>query len=452
MCDRPDQDTLEVGWSDNEHIDMQGQSSKGNKSEWPTNYPSGWSSGQETEDGVTPCKPDTLKSAVSHSMETVVNQTATEAHAAHLDVVNDEMISWLQYPLDDTLERNYCTDFFGELPDANSQYASLKESFGLGTTRAFRLPISGASGNDTLTNRATTADAAMLLGAGRAAGILPQAGVEAFSKVRTLHSLHSLQPSSVTKGQQPHTPNSSNGSSLCGTTNLTSTKVSTAPASNPMLPPKMQPVAPILNLQTPQGNMNFSHFSRPAAMVKANLHSLAGINGGPPPNGRSKQQNHMGRPILEACTSSGSSIVESTTTGLVPSGPHQEVKEQSNGTGDSRWPVVPGLSPTKERDCIMSEADCKSLPTDQETCRLSSVTNGAVLDSSEKGASQHLDMQEPTITSSSGGYGTSAEPKEAAANSKRKSSEREDTECQSEVSTFTTVEYSRFDFFGLRFC
>jgi hypothetical protein len=46
---------------------------------------------------------------------------------------------------------------------------------------------------------------------------------------------------------------------------------------------------------------------------------------------------------------------------------------------------------------------------------------------------QHPDIQEPTITSSSGGYGTSAErPKETSANTKRKSSEREDAECQSE--------------------
>lgn len=453
MCGRPDQDSLDVGWNDNGHIDMQGQSSKGSKSQWQhINYTPGWSSVQETEDGVTPCKPDTPKSGVS--LEAVANETATEAHPSHsLDVENDEMVSWLQYPLDDTLERNYCSDFFGELPDANTQLASLKETFVQATTRASRNPFPGAPGSDPVINRASTADAAMLMGAGRAAGLLPQAGVEAFSKVRTLHSMHSLQPSSVTRWQQPHTPNSSNGSSLCGTTNLTSMKASaptSTPASNPMLPPKMQPVAPIL-MQTPQGNrpgsMNFSHFSRPAAMVKANLHSLA-VNGGPPPNARFKQQqSHMGRPIPEACTSTGSSIAESTTAGQGPSGPHQEVKaqpavaerEQSNVIDNSRWPAAPSLSPNKDRDCVVSVGDCKSLPTDQETCRLSSVTNGAVLDSSEKGASQgtqHPDIQEPTITSSSGGYGTSAteRPKEAAASTKRKSSEREDNGCQSEVS------------------
>uniref|UniRef100_A0A7I4APM3 BHLH domain-containing protein n=1 Tax=Physcomitrium patens TaxID=3218 RepID=A0A7I4APM3_PHYPA len=365
--------------------------------------------GQETEDGVTPCKPDTPKTGASP--EAVANETATEPHPPHnIDVDSDEMVSWLQYPLDDTLERNYCSDFFGELPDANTQL--LKESFAHGSTKISpRISFSGASGLDGGSNRGTTADAAMLLGAGRAAGFFPQAGVEAFSKVRTIHSPQ--QHSSLPRWPQPHNPNSPNGSSECATSYLTSAKVSTstsASPSSPMLPPRMLLGSPIPNSSnTPQasrpGSMNFSHFSRPAAMVKANLHSLAGQG-----------------PLVS----------------------HQEVKtqpavlerEQINNVEESRWPSAPGLSPTKDRDCVVSGGDCKSLTPDQETCRLSGVTNGAVLASSEKGAShctQHLDIQEPTITSSSGRYATSAEPpKEPVTGTKRKSSEREEPECQSE--------------------
>ncbi|XP_024394544.1 uncharacterized protein [Physcomitrium patens] len=446
----PDQDTLGVGWNDNEHVGMHGQGCKGNKSQWDVNYSSGWNSGQETEDGVTPCKPDTPKTGASP--EAVANETATEPHPPHnIDVDSDEMVSWLQYPLDDTLERNYCSDFFGELPDANTQL--LKESFAHGSTKISpRISFSGASGLDGGSNRGTTADAAMLLGAGRAAGFFPQAGVEAFSKVRTIHSPQ--QHSSLPRWPQPHNPNSPNGSSECATSYLTSAKVSTstsASPSSPMLPPRMLLGSPIPNSSnTPQasrpGSMNFSHFSRPAAMVKANLHSLAGMNCTPPPCGRFKQQQGLPgcRPIIEACTSTESSIAESTTTGQGPLVSHQEVKtqpavlerEQINNVEESRWPSAPGLSPTKDRDCVVSGGDCKSLTPDQETCRLSGVTNGAVLASSEKGAShctQHLDIQEPTITSSSGRYATSAEPpKEPVTGTKRKSSEREEPECQSE--------------------
>ncbi|KAG0585291.1 hypothetical protein M758_2G001600 [Ceratodon purpureus] len=432
----PDQDTLEAGWNDNEHIDMQGQSSKCSKSQWQ--YASAWSGGHGIEDGVTPPKPIIPKSDAS--LEAVVNETATEAHLAHS--IDDEMVSWLQYPLDATLERNYCSEFFGKLPASNTQL--LKESFGHGATRAVRSSYPVAPGNDNVSNRAAIADAAMMMGAGRAAGLLPQTGVEAFSKVRTLQS---QQPSTHTRWPQPHT-SQSNGSNMCATSNLAPKAPTSAPLSNPMLPPKIQPIAPLLNSQSPPGNrpgsMNFSHFSRPAAMIKANLHSLAAgslqVNHSSSPNAaRPKQQpNRIGRPIAEASTSTSSCIAESTT------GCHQEVnvqlevieREQSNGIDNSRWHAAPSVSPTKDGDRVASGDEFKSTPADQETCRQSGVTSDAVLASSEKGVShvtQQPDVQEPTITSSSGGYGTSAErPKEAATSTKRKSSEREDAECQSE--------------------
>ncbi|XP_024361326.1 uncharacterized protein [Physcomitrium patens] len=443
----PDQDTLEAGRIDNGHIVMQGQTSKCGKPHWQVNYTSAWNSEQGTEDGVTPGKPVSPKSDAA--LEDVVNETATEAHPTHqIDAEHDEMVSWLQYPLDDTLERDYCSDFFGELPDSHIQL--LRESFGQGAAKTLRTPYSGAPGNDGFVNRASTADTAMMLGAGRAAGLLPQAGVEAFSKVRTIHS---LQPSSVTRCQQPH-PSSSNGSTVCATANVTTTRAPTsvptsATPSNPMLPPKTQPAAPTVNTQPSPpnnrpGSMNFSHFSRPAAIIKANLHSLAGINAAPPPNARFKQQHsHLVKPTVEACTSTGSSIAESTSAGNGQSGLHKDAKvqplimerEQSNGTEDSRWQVAPGLSPKKDRDCVVS-GDCKNSPADQETCRPSVVISDAVPASSEKGMSRithHPDIQEPTITSSSGGYGTSTDRlKEAATSNKRKSNEREETECQSE--------------------
>ncbi|XP_024383540.2 uncharacterized protein [Physcomitrium patens] len=444
FCQVPVQNTLEAGGNDNGSVKMQGQSSKCNKPQWQANYPTTWSSGQGTEDGVTPGKPVTSKSDAL--LEAAVNEAPTEVHPGHhIDVAHDEMVSWLQYPLDDTLERNYCSDFFGELPDSHTQL--LRESFGHGSTKTARTSYLGSPGNDSVMNRASTTDTAMLLGAGRAAGFLPQAGAEAFSKVRTIHS---LQPSSVTKWQQPH-PNSSNGSNMCATANLATTRAPpSAPPSNPMLPPRTQPMIPNVNTQTPQpnnkpGSMNFSHFSRPAALMKANLHSLTGMNSVPPPSARFKQQqNQTGKPTVEACTSTGSSIAESTTAGQRSSGTQQELKtqpgvterEQSNGIKDCRWQSAPSLSPKKDRDYVVSEGDCKKTFNDQETYRISGVTSDAVLASSEKGVShvtQHPDIQEPTITSSSGGCGTSAErPKGFATSNKRKSSEREDTECQSE--------------------
>lgn len=419
----PDQDTLDVGWNDNGHIDMQGQSSKCSKSQWQCG---GWNSGQIIEDGVTPCKPVPPKTHAS--LEDVVNDTGTESQqhpVQHNIDLMDEMVSWLQpnlqYPLDASLERTFQSEFFAEHSDSTHL---LKE---YGAARTMRPPLSGSPVSDA-NLRAATAEQAMMLGAGRAAGLLPQAGAEAFSKVRTLHSLPPT--SSMTRWPQPV-----NGSNMCATTTMAAAKTSPPSTSNPMLPPKMPPVA---QHQSPSpnrpGSMNFSHFSRHAAFVKASLHSLTGSlhpTPAPPPNAQ-RFKPQMGRPIAEACTSTGSSIAESTTAA-------QEVKvhlerDQSNGMEDSRWQSAPNLSPAKD---LASGGECKSTtPADQETCRLSGVTSDAVLANSSKGVShvtQHPDIQEPTITSSSGGYGTSAEPpKEASTSTKRKSSEREDTECQSE--------------------
>lgn len=411
----PDQDTLEVGWPENGHLDMQGQSSKCSKSQWQY---TGWNSGQDGEDGVTPSKPTISKS--HGSLEDVVNDTTSEAHhAAHNLDVDDEMVSWLQYPLDATLERSYYSEFFEEPPESNTQL--LKESFV--ATRTMRPPHTGSPGYDAASVRAATADEAMKLGAGRAAGILPQAGVEAFTKVRTLQP-----PSTITRWPQPV-----NGANMVVNASLVGTKTSpSGSTSNPMLPPKTQPAA---SHQSPPsnrpGSMNFSHFSRPAQMVKANLHSLAGSLhpvAPPPPSARYKQQ--PGRPTVEACNSSCSSIAESASAG-------QEVKvqmgvmerDQSNGMEDSRWQAAPPPVPTKD---MSSGGGCKSAsPVDMETCR-SQVSLATSSGKAMSLVTQHPDNPEPTITSSSGGYGTSDRPKETSANTKRKSSEREDTECQSE--------------------
>ena len=429
---------MELVWKETEHVDMQGRTSKGGKSHWQSNYSSDWSNGHETEDGVTPSKPPTTKDG---ALEAVVNETPAEAPAAsHINIQEDEMVSWLTYPLDDSLERNYYSDFFGELPNSNM----LKESFvGQGAGRVQRMPLPGSAGSDAVVNRAASADAAMLLGAGRAAGFLPQAGVEAFSKVRTLQS---LQP---TVSKWPHNPHSSKGLySAASSAPSRTSPAESGPVSTPMLPPKSQPV-PLSNSAAghpgrKSGPMNFSHFSRQAAIIKASIHSLAGRT--PSPNERFQQQL-PGKPVVEASTSTGSSMAESTTTGRSAMGSEMDVDihfagsdgQPQNVVGDSRWPAAPTPTSRKEVECAEVEPlDCKANPVDQDTCRLSSVTGSVVL-SSGKGGSQDTqipDVQEPTITSSSGGSGNSGErAKEAATSIKRKFRDAEDTDCHSEVST-----------------
>ena len=433
---------MESPWTTDGHVDMQGQNNKGNKSQWQTTYNSNWNNGQETEDGVTPSKPPTLKDS---TLEAVVSAPPSEAPSAPVtNAQDDEMVSWLQYPLDDTLEKTYCSDFFGELRKSDMPLQGISDSFSGGHARAQRMPHHGSAGNDTVVNRNASAETAMLMGVGRAVGLLPQNGAEAFSKVRTLQPVQ--QPNS-SKSWQFHNSMSAQGLSSRSTTSRI--------GPNNMLPPKSQPISDghLSGHPARVGTMNFSHFLRPAALVNANLHSLA-LNSTPPPAARIKPQ--LGKPVVEASASSGSSIAESTTTGRSKMESQRDAQvqigstetEHQNGVGDSRWTVFPSSVSRKETRGVSEEGLMKSTskPVDQDACHLSSVTGSALPNSSEKAGSQRTqlpDAQEPTITSSSGGSGTSAQrAKEAATSTKRKSRENEDADCHSEVSFCTMLRRS----------
>ncbi|KAJ7518242.1 hypothetical protein O6H91_21G060900 [Diphasiastrum complanatum] len=88
-------------------------------------------------------------------------------------------MSYPQYPLDESLEREFCSEFFGEIPESSAMSNfrdCLVQSLGGWS------PQTSAAGSSRIASR----NAAMALGVGRAAGLIPQLGIaEAFSKVRT---------------------------------------------------------------------------------------------------------------------------------------------------------------------------------------------------------------------------------------------------------------------------
>jgi phytochrome-interacting factor 3 len=442
-----------LGWIEDGHVEMQSQDSNGSKSHWQSSYAPHWNGGEVVEDAVTPSKPSGPSSNKEGTLEAVVSETAAaEAPVApNINYQDDEMASWLQYPLDDSLERNYCSDFFGELPSSNMQV--VKESFvGQGVGRLQHMPISNMEGSDAVGNKAASAEAAMALGAGRAAGVIPQTGAEAFSKVRTLQPLVSKWP--------PHsvTPHSSKGFGVYPTTASQvpprTSLLASRPLSAPMPPPKPQPRPGTSNLQVESARKlacaNFSHFSRSAAIMK-NYHQV-GVFSGMPSNMLNKQP--LAKANVEASTSTGSSIAESTTTGRSGMDSQKDIEihlqgsnsqQQQNPGVDSSRGAVPPIPVTREEvEPLVVEGEavvCNTKPAtaEQDTFRMSRVTGSTSLESADKGTPQQgrqvPDAQEPTIASSSGGSGNSAErTKEASTSNKRKAAVAEEIECQSEVS------------------
>jgi hypothetical protein len=448
-------DTVELGWTEDGLVEMQCEGSNGCKLHWQPSYGSSGDKGQIADDGT---------------LEAVVNETAAETTLTpKINYHDDAAVSWLQYPLDDTLERKYCSDFFGELPSSNMQV--VKGSFmGQGAGCLQCMPIPNNTVTNTVVNKATSTEAAMTLRAGHAAGVIAQTGEEVFSKVQTLQPLVSRwQPYSLT-------PNSSKGFGVYPTVSQAPLRTS-SPASRPplapMAPPKPQSRGGMDNMHADSARklapLNSLHSSRSAVTMKN--HQSVGVLTGTPASMFSKQVSV--KVNAEAGTLTSSSIAESATTRRSGMGCQNNIEihlqgsdsqQQSQGVdarghcpvirkevdtlvleGEAKLPVsIP--SGRKEVDMPALEQEtvlCTTKPTEQDTLQKSTVTASAALESADKWMSegrQDPDAQELTITSSLGGCGNSAErAKQASTSNKRKAVVTEEPECQSEVSAFSFV-------------
>lgn len=139
----------------------------------------------------------------------------------------DEIVTWLQYPLGDSLEKGYCSELFGQW---SSSSTTVKPPIAVGASKMPAVSPMGAGtctylengsfsrsdcatvpgdsdvkervGSTSVGARATCAEGALALGAERAAGLVSQTGRDEFSKVRT-----SMQPpagSQLTPLSTPH--------------------------------------------------------------------------------------------------------------------------------------------------------------------------------------------------------------------------------------------------------
>eukprot|EP00250_Pteridium_aquilinum_P008967 c18344_g2_i1 orf=690-1712(+) len=125
---------------------------------------------------------------------------AIDVPLGHLPFQDDEMLSWLQYPLDDTFNKSYCSEQLceqtftsqGSFPGSIS-VESEKLSLTSFSSQLME-PSDSNIGAETLTT-----DAAMAMGAHQAARFPPHAGAEAVNKVHTPSQCsHNVSPSKAT--------------------------------------------------------------------------------------------------------------------------------------------------------------------------------------------------------------------------------------------------------------
>ncbi|MCO5591729.1 hypothetical protein L7F22_045721 [Adiantum nelumboides] len=195
-------------------------------------------------------------------------------------VHDDEMLAWLRYPVGDSSDRNYCSGMFGELMHPHLQpvkdvflHQTMKEPE---STHVFSIEgtVGSVAGLQQPTNTVSTSsspkgaiksDAAMALGAGRAAGLLSQTGLEAFNGVRT----HSNACAFSKSPYSPVVDSTSDGNKT------------------------VQNMAPISTMPSSSSSFNFSVFCRPVATTLDNLR-LLGVASGLTNADRARQPSAQG--------------------------------------------------------------------------------------------------------------------------------------------------------------
>lgn len=130
------------------------------------------------------------------------------AIASHADHAEDEMVTWLQYPLEDTLERGYCSELFGQLSSTLGKAKSVSDN---GVTTGMNNGDCGKSG---VSIRSESAEDALALGAGRVSGFVVQPGAEAFNKVKTAKQQPLCPQSSSSPGKSKSSPVHNSGSQM----------------------------------------------------------------------------------------------------------------------------------------------------------------------------------------------------------------------------------------------
>ncbi|KAL2460646.1 Transcription factor PIF3 [Abeliophyllum distichum] len=244
---RAENDLVELVW-ENGQIVMQGQSSRGTKGPSIRNLQSQVPRIRDSGIGNS----TTSRIGKFGGVESILNDISPIVPSGELDVSqDDEMVPWLNYPVDDGMPQDYCSELLPEISGVTANGMSAQSSYATNKRSSFDQPESN-------------------LHNGRNA-----------SKVSSSRS----RPSCPWLPQQDQTSDPSLGS---GVSDIISNNTSNIPDAifgnsargqaigNDSNTVKMER----RNIEIPSSSsnlLNFSHFSRPAALIRANLPNTDGM-------------------------------------------------------------------------------------------------------------------------------------------------------------------------------
>ncbi|XP_077219164.1 transcription factor PHYTOCHROME INTERACTING FACTOR-LIKE 15-like isoform X2 [Tasmannia lanceolata] len=252
----PDHEFVELLW-ENGQIVMQGQSSKTRKNTLSNGFSSHTSKGQEKDygDAVIP------KIGKYGTMDSILNDFSSSVLSGLGQ--DDDMVPWLSYPIDNSLQSDYCSEFFSELSGANLNSVPAQNN---------TVPVdkTGSYGRIDRDSHMVSIHNSTNLEHSNASKVF--GGGSETARIRGSQLFSSQQCQTPAPKLRSKVSNSiiNNNSTHQDPTTMPSVKRQKEDAPSPC------PSQPI----NTTGLMNFSHFSRPAALVKANLESIGACTTG----------------------------------------------------------------------------------------------------------------------------------------------------------------------------
>lgn len=416
---RPENDFFELVW-DNGQISMQSKSSRARKS--PVHKSVQFQSHSSSHSPRTRDKDvifgvDTRMGKLGH-LDSEINKFPMSVPSYDMNLSQDEdMVHWLNYPMDDSLQHDYSFDFtrdvsgvtVNEFPATSNNCTLLdKRSNGNQVCKdSHRSPVPGVLSSE-------------------------QANLTK-GEVGTSGSKENNNQSYLASSQQCLTSFASNRPKISDTPeNNISNAILQAPRGEiTQIPPSssglcslnMQKQDP--SCQTNSSNMmNFSHFARPAAMVRANLQSISMMSG----LSSVRSESLVTRKIDVGVSSSNppeSTLVDldgqKNCQKLIMNPSKAELKPANLKSFEQKADFSKQFEPACKEDCASKN--------DQISNQVATESGNKSQPAVEKGIN-------PEVASSSicSGNGVKRGSDNANKNLKRKSPDTEDSEYQSEVS------------------
>ncbi|KAK2966206.1 hypothetical protein RJ640_008772 [Escallonia rubra] len=247
----PDNELVELVW-ENGQIMMQGQSSKGKRGSISSNFQFHTPRLRDKDVGSA----TTSKIGKFGTVDSIYSDITMSVPSGDMVLSqDDDIVPWLNYPMEDTLQHDYCSDFLPELSGVTVNAPSTQENFGsLDKSNTCNVAVRDSHTVSVSSGINLEQDNTQKLSSSRTGQLYPW-------------SLHQGQASTPSLGSgvsdiiSSHTSNTHHA--ICGDS------VQSRASAGGFSPLRQKQNSNLLN---------FSHFSRPAAIARANLQNVVAVS------------------------------------------------------------------------------------------------------------------------------------------------------------------------------